>query len=283
MIPVDSFISSSVEVLGITLQIWGGFFILAVMYMWYNVQKTALYKKKINPDVTLNVIIFSVIGGVFLGRLIYVLERPGLGLDGLRMWADIAMGRMNLFAGMAGAALLSYGYLKFFKVPKRHEFRTLDLTDVIVLYLPFALIIGRIGSLITHNIFGKITDSNLPFMFDYGEGVIRHPVVLYLIGGNLLVALVIRIVERKFPDISKHTGALTATFLIAYSFMRIGVDFFRETSGLIGEPTYGILTSSQIGYTITLIITLGLILRIRTRAQKDFTTQLNRSKPVKFS
>jgi prolipoprotein diacylglyceryltransferase len=283
MIPVDSFISSSVEVLGITLQIWGGFFILAVMFMWYNVQRTALYRKKINPDVTLNVILFSIIGGVVFGRIAYVLERPGLGVDGLRMWSDIAMGRMNLFAGMFGASLLSYGYLKLFKIPKRYGFRTLDLTDVIVMYLPFALIIGRVGSLITHNIFGKLTDLSLPFMFDYGEGVTRHPVVLYLIAGNLLVVLIIRIVERQFPDISKHTGALTATFLIAYSLMRIGVDFFRETTGLIGEPTYGILTSSQIGYSLTLMVTLGLILRIRARAQKDYTTQLNRSKPVKFS
>lgn len=283
MIPVDSFIRSSVEIIGITLQIWGGFFILAIMFMWYQVQRTALYRKQINPDVTLNVIIFSVIGGVALGRIVYILERPGLGIDGLRMWSDIAMGRMNLFAGMVGAVLLSYAYLKLFQVPRRHEFRTLDLTDIIVMYLPFALIIGRIGSLITHNIFGKLTESRLPFMFDYGEGVVRHPVALYLIGGNLLVALILRIVERQFPDISKHTGALTATFLIAYSFMRIGVDFFRETTGLVGEPTYGLLTSSQIGYILTLIVTLGLILRIRTRVQKDYSKQLNRTKPVKFS
>lgn len=283
MIPVDTFVRSGFEVFGITLQAWGGFFILAVMYMWYQCQKSALYQKKINPDITLNVLIFAVIGGVILGRLLYVIERPALGLDGLAMWSDVTMGRMNLFAGMVGAVGLSYAYLKLFKVTQRHRFRTLDLTDVIVQHLPIALIIGRVGSLITHNIFGKVTNSNLPFMFDYGEGIIRHPVVLYLIVGNLLVGLTIRIVDRKFPDISKHSGALTATFLIAYSIMRIGVDFFRETTGLIGEPTYGPLTSSQLGYLLVLIVTIGLIIRLRLQAKNVYKKQLKRTQPVKFS
>ncbi len=284
MILVDDIVISSVKVFGVTLQVWGLFFIVSVLFILAMVQKVALNQKNIHPDVTFNLLLSSLIGGVIGGRLLYVLERPSLRFEGLLMWTDVSMGKMSLFGGVIGAFVLSYGYLILFRVKQKHNFKLLDLTDIIVKFLPGAFLISGIGSFLSHSLFGKVTDSNLPFMMDYGDGLVRHPVTLYHLLGDVLIFIFISIIVRIYPQLfKKNSGLLTALFLILYSFVKIVLEFFRETAGGGGDPTSGGIPSNQFGFGSFMFFTIMCVLIAWKRRHTHSLQALKKSKPIKFS
>ncbi len=99
----------------------------------------------------------------------------------------------------------------------------LSLVDELV--IPTALImgLGRLGNFIDGQIVGSVTDVWWAVEFPDAEGY-RHQVVLYDGLKNLMLVPILLFIRRLRPP----RGFMLGTFLLAYGFFRIIIDFFRE-------------------------------------------------------
>jgi prolipoprotein diacylglyceryltransferase len=91
--------------------------------------------------------------------------------------------------------------------------------------LPIGLMIGRLGcqlSGVWDQTYGIPT--NLPWAWDYGDGIGRHPTGLYEI---LLIALLSWGITR----IPKGDGRRFSAFMAGYCLIRLGVEFFKPPYG----------------------------------------------------
>jgi prolipoprotein diacylglyceryltransferase len=97
--------------------------------------------------------------------------------------------------------------------------------------LPVGLMIGRIGcqlSGVWDQTYGIPT--SLPWAWDYGDGIGRHPTALYEI---VLIALLAWAVTR----IPAGTGRRFSAFMAGYCLIRLGVEFLKPPFGLAARDT----------------------------------------------
>lgn len=117
--------------------------------------------------------------------------------------------------------------------------------DAWVPALAVGLMIGRLGCQLSglwDQTYG--TPTGLPWGWDYGDGVPRHPVALYEIA---LVALAWLGVSRLRPVPS---GARFASFLAAYCAIRLLLEFFK--------PPFGPATAAELATTLPVARYVGL-------------------------
>jgi prolipoprotein diacylglyceryltransferase len=101
--------------------------------------------------------------------------------------------------------------------------------DAFIFPIITGLIIGRIGCLMSgleDLTFGSITSYS--WGFDYGDGSLRHPVVLYEI-----IFLITFAISSYFIH-TKVNGDRFKLFISAYMFFRIIIDFLKPPHGEIG-------------------------------------------------
>lgn len=110
--------------------------------------------------------------------------------------------------------------------------------DTWVMPLGIGLAIGRIGCQISGPwdlTYGSPAD--LPWSWNYGDGIGRHPVSIYEI---IWVSIILYIVH--FKSIRKKAGAGFALFMFLYSSGRFIIEFLKPPFGLPVENTLSIST-----------------------------------------
>lgn len=128
----------------------------------------------------------------------------------------IWQGGMSSHGGFVGVAI---GILIFSYLCKLDAWA---VADVIIVPAALGLALGRLGNFINQELYGTIT--TLPWGISVpGEEGMRHPIQLYAVGVNILIALGCFAVLRR---ISKP-GSVTAVFLIAYSLARFLLEYWR--------------------------------------------------------
>jgi prolipoprotein diacylglyceryltransferase len=102
--------------------------------------------------------------------------------------------------------------------------------DLFVYPLLIAIMVGLVGCLLAGVADGTAgRPSSLPWAFDQGDGVPRHPTALYEILFLALLWAALRATEARRPF---HEGALFACFLSAYLAWRLGVEFLKPVTPL---------------------------------------------------
>lgn len=117
--------------------------------------------------------------------------------------------------------------------------------DLLVYPLLLGLAIGRLGCFLTgieDGTAGSATD--LPWAWDYGDGIGRHPAQLYEIGYCLVLATVLRWRGDRLP----RDGDRFKLFLASYLLWRLGVEFLKP----LPYPWFGWLSGIQLGCAIAL-------------------------------
>ncbi len=151
------------------------------------------------------------------------------------------------YGGLFGAVLIGLYYLR-----NKKEF--LKLADLFAPSVALGIFFGRMGCFFIKDHPGTIT--NLPWGILWPDGIVRHPVALYLSVNGLILFLILWFLRDRF----QKPGYLFLIFLTYYSISRFFLEFFRY-----GDPRYLNLTSSQ---WIGLIIILGVFVFL----QKDNRT-----------
>lgn len=227
---------------------WGVFLALGFLAPFAFVLKRAK-EKELNTKVLLNIFIWIVVGSLIGMRLGYVFQFPAIyllkPLEILKLWD----GGLTFYGGLIGGIIGAVFYSKYAKIDKKEFF---TIADLVVLYLPLGIIAGRIGCFLINDHQGSLT--TLPWGIVWPDGVIRHPVALYLIINGGMIFLILRIFEKKF----KKPGSLFLLFLFLYSFTRFFLDFTRSTDPPFSDPSFSGLSVSQ---WISIIVFLFLVFR----------------------
>ena len=190
--------------------------------------------KKFNIDINDNelddLVFYTTLGIILGGRLGYVicygngyfLEKP------MQIFA-IWNGGMSFHGGIVGV-ILGLFYFSY----KTHK-PFLMITDLVALYVPIGIFLGRIANFINGELWGRIT-YNVAWAVKFPNGGYfpRHPSQIYeALTEGVLMFIILNILWKK-EYVRKHYGIISACFLIIYALSRMTMELFREPDAHIG-------------------------------------------------
>lgn len=179
----------------------------------------------------------AVLGAMLGSKLLHVMEHLPtlLARNEFALW----IGGKSVLGGFFGGTLAV-------ELVKKSIGWTRPTGDPWVTALAAGLIVGRIGCQLSgtwDQTYGVPTA--LPWAWDYGDGVGRHPTAGYeiiLVGCALLAT--------RLQTLRQHAGARFAAFLLYYCVIRFGLEWLKPPFGTSAEGTlpvalYGGLTAIQ--------------------------------------
>ena len=192
-------------------------------------------------EVSENLLVFCLITLLIGGRLGYVLFYDlGFYLENPIKIFYLWEGGMSFHGGLIGTI---FGFYFF---SKKENLRFFEVSDSIVIYIPIALGLGRIGNFINGELYGIPTNGSWGVIFPSIDQIPRHPSMLY---EAFLEGLVLFFIMQKFSKFKLPKMALSSIFLILYGTFRFIVEFVR-------------LPDRQIGYLYQEWFTMGQLLSI---------------------
>ncbi len=148
-------------------------------------------------------------------------------------------GGMSFHGGIIGVILSLYLFAK------KYQFPFLKITDIVALYVPIGIFLGRLANFVNDELWGRVTTVPWAVKFPEGGYLPRHPSQLYeaMLEG-VMMFIVLNVLWKK-SFVRNHTGIISSIFLIFYAFSRIVVEFFREPDQQIGF-LFGGVTMGQL-------------------------------------
>ena len=147
-------------------------------------------------------LVFDVTMGIILGgRLGYVLfygtsvfwEHP---LQILAIWN----GGMSFHGGIVGVILALWYFARQVKMP------FLRVTDLVVLYVPIGIFLGRLANFINDELWGRVTTVSWAVRFPNGGYLPRHPSQIYEALAEGVLMFVILNVLWRFKWVRERVG-----------------------------------------------------------------------------
>jgi len=172
----------------------------------------------------------------------------------LKLW----QGGMSFHGGLIGT-VMAIGWVSWSN--KLNFIRVCDYVSVVV---PVGLFFGRLANFVNGELWGRITDTSVPWamVFPGGGPEPRHPSQLYeaalegLMLGTVLMLLYWKTRARW------RTGLLTGLFTGGYGLARFTVEFFREPDAQLQD--FARATHMSMGQWLSLpLVLIGLVLLIR--------------------
>ncbi len=189
--------------------------------------------KKYDIDMTSeqldDLIFYATLGIIFGGRFGYIICYG----DGY-FWHNpseifaIWHGGMSFHGGIVGVIVGLYCFAR------KYQFRYLQITDLVALYVPIGIFLGRLANFVNGELWGRITTVPWAVKFPEGGYFPRHPSQLYeaLTEGVLMFIILNLLWKKEF--VRQNVGIISASFLIVYGLSRIAMEFFREPDRQIG-------------------------------------------------
>jgi len=214
---------------------------------------------KISRNDVLDLVVYALIGVLAGGRLGYVLfynlshylAEP---LKILAVWE----GGMSFHGGLIGAFIAVYYFCR------KRELEFWKIADILIVPVPIALFLGRIGNFINGELYGRITEVPWAFKFKNAEGY-RHPSQLYEAFKNIMLFLGLWwLKDRKLAD-----GFVFWSFVLGYGVLRFLAEFFREPDAHIG-----LLVGLSMGQWLCLLMAAaGAIMLCRIKKQGFYNAE----------
>ena len=201
----------------------------------------------------LGVILGGRLGQVLFYEPAYFLMHP---LEIFAVW----QGGMSFHGGFLGVLLAMLLWTR------KRQFAWLDITDFIAPLVPLGLAAGRVGNFINGELWGRITESSLPWAMVFpqaGDLLPRHPSQLYHVG---LEGIALFLILWFYTRSVRPRGAASGVFLIGYGAFRFITEFFREPDAGIFGQSYSISMGQWLSLPMILIGLLLLTMAYRKRA-----------------
>lgn len=218
----------AVELFGFGVHWYGLLYFAAFVLAWYLLPRLQKFRDlSLSSDELSNILSWAVAGVIVGGRLGYVLfYNPfyylGHPLEVFAVWN----GGMSSHGGFIGVALALWWALR----DRREDFWR--IADIAVVPVAIGLAFGRLGNFINLELYGTVT--SLPWGMEFpGADGLRHPVQLYSIAKDLLIAAMCFLHLRRQPFVAGRTAGL---FLMLYGTLRFLVEFVREQNGVFVGP-----------------------------------------------
>lgn len=185
-------------------------------------------------------LVFDVTMGIILGgRLGYVLFYGGSMFweHPLQIFA-IWNGGMSFHGGIVGV-ILAIGYFAYkVKMP------FLRVTDLVVLYVPIGIFLGRLANFVNDELWGRVTDVAWAVRFPNGGFLPRHPSQIYEALAEGVGLFLILNFLWQFKWVRERTGFVSAAFVFLYACLRMSMEQFREPDAQLGF-FFGHITMGQ--------------------------------------
>lgn len=219
---------------------WYGLMYLAgFVGAWiYGVQRTKREDLNWSRKQVEDVIFYGAMGVILGGRLGYTLfysfssflENP---LSLLYIW----QGGMSFHGGMLGV------FIGLYLFGRNNGMTFFQVSDFIAPWVPIGLGAGRIGNFINHELWGRPMETVMPWAFDYGDHIARHPSSLYQ---AVTEGLLLFVVLWWYSSKPRPLMSISAVFMFCYGSFRFFTEFFRIPDAHIGYLAFDWLTMGQI-------------------------------------
>ena len=231
-------------------------YLIGILLGWYllnrNVARNHLGLSKAQVE---DFIFYLTLGIIIGGRLGYALF-----YGGRIMWQEpwhlleIWKGGMSFHGGVTGVIAAVWLFARKIKYP------FLQLTDLVVLYAPIGIFLGRLANFVNDELWGRVTDVAWAVRFPSGGYLPRHPSQLYEAFFEGLVMFVVLNSLWRFQAVRTRRGTVSALFILLYGIFRISMEQFREPDKQLGF-FWNSFTMGQI--LSTPLILIGLIVLYR--------------------
>jgi phosphatidylglycerol:prolipoprotein diacylglycerol transferase len=201
----------------------------------------------------------SSLAGAFVGARLYFIAQNDAAAYLREPWRVFMIweGGLAFFGGLFGAILVALMYAKRRRVPFARA------ADVFAPAIPVASAIGRIPCWLAGMDYGTAT--TLPWGVVYthpssyapNDGVPRHPVQVYELLGDLLIAGALLKLRGRLPQ-----GALFLTYLVLFSILRFMLFFVR---GDVPVVALGLKNGHWTALAILLVTAPTLLVWVKRR------------------
>lgn len=237
-------------------------YLVGILSAWW---LTKLNIKKYNLGISSaqldDLVFYTTLGIILGGRLGYVLCY-GNGY----FWSNPAEivavwhGGMSFHGGIVGVILGLYCFAR------KEKFPYLKITDIVALYVPIGIFLGRLANFVNGELWGRVTTVPWAVKFPEGGYLPRHPSQIYeALSEGVLLFIILNLLWRK-EYVRDHTGIISATFLIFYASSRFVMEFFREPDQQIGF-IFGHTTLGQLLSLPFLLLGLYILHRAVTKEE----------------
>ena len=194
-------------------------FFLAYRYFVY--LKAKRKNDPLSPEAEYWLIIGMVVGAFIGSRLTAALENPTMFLHSYTWLYYI--GGQTIAGGIGGGIVGVEITKKILKIKRKTG-------DFFVYPLIFGIMIGRIGCLLTGVTDGTVgLPCNLPWCFNQGDGIPRHPTSLYEILFLGILWIILKQIEKR---IKLREGDLFGIFAFNYGLFRFFEEFLKPRDTL---------------------------------------------------
>jgi phosphatidylglycerol:prolipoprotein diacylglycerol transferase len=247
---IPFFSYTQIELGSVIIYSWG--LLLALAFLFGSLFFLYLAKKEnFSENKILALSVLIVASGILGSRLGYVLQFPfyyfSNPLEALSLW----QGGLMFYGGLVLAVLSGLIYIK------KQKLDAWKIADILAPAAGLSIFIGRIGCFLIKDHPGAVT--SLSWGILWPDGVIRHPVALYLSLNGLLIFLVFFWLYKKQIF---QKGNLFILFIIWYNISRFLLDFTRAKEGAMADPSYWGLTVSQ-WLSLALILFVFIVVKKR--------------------
>lgn len=204
-------------------------------------------KRGYDEDSLINLIIFTVIGGILGGKVLFILTELKDIINDPSILLNFGYGFV-IYGAIGGGALTMYLYCK------RKKWNIIEMFDIVVPGLAIAQGFGRIGCFLAGCCYGAKTDLPIGVVFPEGSlapsGIHIHPTQIYSSIFDFALGFLLLYYGRK----QKTNGKVMGMYLIVYSIGRFLVEYLRDDP----RGSIGFLSTSQFIAIFTLV--LGIIM-----------------------
>ncbi|MBI5886269.1 MAG: prolipoprotein diacylglyceryl transferase [Deltaproteobacteria bacterium] len=240
----------------IEIRFYGLMYVVAILTATWIIKHEVRRKAiAISEDDVMNLIVWTVIGGVVGARLYYVVFNLGYYLSDLKEIPAIWHGGLAIHGGLIGGISVAWFYLR------RRSVAFWRMADAVAPSLILGQAFGRFGNFMNGDAHGAPTDMPWGIVFPPESiagrqfpGVPLHPTMLYEMFFNLCIFAFIWLVLRRREH---RDGYIFAMYVALYSVGRFVVEHFRADSLMFGSLRAAQMASIGISLVALAVIIAG--------------------------
>ena len=214
-------------------------------------------KLNINQRDFSDLMAFGWLGLILSARLFYVVVyNPDFYMENPSEIIKIWNGGMSFHGALVGVVVtvFSLAYLRKISI--------WPFFDLVAMFVPFTLGVGRLTNFINGELAGRPTDMPWAVIFPrYNDQIPRHPSQLYqAVGEGFFLFLLLYLLKGRLKD----PGRMSSFFLIGYGTIRFSTEYFRAPDAQLGLLALN-LTMGQV--LCLIMITAGFsLIALRPKA-----------------
>lgn len=223
--------------------------------------------KGLNPDLSYDIVLAAMIGGILGARLVYVIDFwPQFAANPAQIFA-VWQGGLIFYGGLIGGALAVLGLVKM------RNLAVGKVADMVAPSLAVGSAVGRLGCFANGCCYGEQT--SLPWAVTFTDrasfaqplGVPLHPTQIYEFFYNIVILGVLLLIRPKV----KNDGILFWAFVTLYGLFRFTVEFFRA------NPTFAFgMSASQLFSVALFAAGLAAIFTLHLRSRQPLARRTDK-------